>query len=80
VLLGVLLARNVSAVLDFIDRNFGMRVFDADVFYITQVPSELHRQDVVLIALAALVVTALATIYPALRAAAVPPAEALRYE
>jgi lipoprotein-releasing system permease protein len=50
------------------------------VFYITQVPSELHRQDVLLIALAALVVTALATIYPALRAAAVPPAEALRYE
>ncbi|MEY2855503.1 MAG: hypothetical protein RL030_2635, partial [Pseudomonadota bacterium] len=80
VLLGVLLARNVSAVLGFIDRYFGLRIFDADVFYITQVPSELHRQDVLLIALAALAVTALATIYPALRAAAVPPAEALRYE
>jgi lipoprotein-releasing system permease protein len=80
VLLGVLLARNVSAVLDFLDRHFGLRIFDADVFYITQVPSELHRTDVLLIAAAALVVTALATIYPALRAAAVPPAEALRYE
>ncbi|MDR2216172.1 MAG: lipoprotein-releasing ABC transporter permease subunit [Nevskiaceae bacterium] len=80
VALGVLLARNVSAVLDFLDRHFGVRIFDADVFYITRVPSELHHNDVLLIAAAALAVTALATVYPALRAAAVPPAEALRYE
>jgi lipoprotein-releasing system permease protein len=80
VLLGVTLAKNVSAVLDFLDRRLGLRIFDADVFYITRVPSQLHWPDVGLIGVAALLVTALATIYPALRAAAVPPAEALRYE
>ncbi len=51
-----------------------------DVYYLTDVPSELHGLDVLLVAASALVVTTLATIYPALRAARVSPAEALRYE
>jgi lipoprotein-releasing system permease protein len=44
------------------------------------VPSDLHGNDVLLVAASALLVTALATIYPAMRAAATSPAEALRYE
>jgi lipoprotein-releasing system permease protein len=78
--LGVLLANNVGAVLAFVKHLSGFSVFDADVFYITEVPSELHFMDVGLIALAALLLTTLATIYPALRASATSPAEALRYE
>ena len=78
--LGVLLARNVSAVLGFLDRYAGIRIFDADVFYITTVPSELHLRDVWLVCISALLLTALATLYPARRAARVSPAEALRYE
>jgi len=50
------------------------------VYYITAIPSEVHVADVVLVALAALVLTSVATLYPALRAAATQPAEALRYE
>jgi lipoprotein-releasing system permease protein len=80
VALGVLLARNVDPILGFLDRNLGLKLFDADVFYITRVPSELHLADVTLISLCALLLTVLATVYPALRAAAVSPAEALRYE
>ena len=80
VALGVLLALNVSAVLAFLQEHAGISIFDADVYYFTEVPSELHGRDVLLIAAAALLVTALATIYPARRAAAIPPAEALRYE
>ena len=78
--LGVLLALNVTPVLDFLYRVAGISIFDADVYYFTEVPSELHTMDVVRIAAAALLVTALATLYPARRAAATPPAEALRYE
>lgn len=78
--LGMLLARNVTPVLAFLDRYAGIRIFDADVFYITTVPSELHGRDVWLICIAALLLTALATLYPARRAARVSPAEALRYE
>jgi lipoprotein-releasing system permease protein len=78
--LGVLIARHVSAILAFLDDYAGLQMFDSDVYYITQVPSELHGLDVTLVAGCALVVTAVATIFPALRAAATSPAEALRYE
>jgi lipoprotein-releasing system permease protein len=53
---------------------------DPDVFYFSAVPSETHASDVVAIALAALVLTFVATIYPALQASKTQPAEALRYE
>jgi lipoprotein-releasing system permease protein len=80
VLLGVLIAGNVGPILDAVQSLTGFTLFDADVYYITAVPSELHRVDVLLVAGSALLVTALATLYPALRAAATSPAEALRYE
>jgi lipoprotein-releasing system permease protein len=50
------------------------------VYYITAIPSEVHWSNIAIIALAALLLTALATIYPAVRAARTAPAEALRYE
>jgi lipoprotein-releasing system permease protein len=78
--LGILIAQNVGAILGFLDRFAGLQLFDSDVYYITQVPSELHGADVMLIAGCALVITALATVFPAMRAAATSPAEALRYE
>ena len=80
VVLGIVVARNVGPIMDWAERVFGLRLFDADVYYFTEVPSELHRVDVLLVAGSALLVTAVATIYPALRASRVSPAEALRYE
>lgn len=79
-LLGVLLATHVDAVAAALERVFGFEIFDSDVYYITQIPSELQASDVLLVAGAAFVLTLLATIYPARRAAATEPAEALRYE
>jgi lipoprotein-releasing system permease protein len=78
--LGVLVARNVARIAPLLERLFGFKFFDADVFYITALPSELQPRDVLWISTAALLLTLLATIYPALRAAATPPAAALRYE
>ena len=77
---GVLIARNVDRIAPFLERLFGFQFFDADVFYITALPSELQTQDVLWISAAALLLTLMATVYPALRAAATPPAAALRYE
>ena len=77
---GVLIARNVGSIAPFLERLFGFHFFDADVFYITALPSELQGPDVLWISTAALLLTLAATVYPALRAAATPPAAALRYE
>jgi lipoprotein-releasing system permease protein len=78
--LGVLLALNVGTIEPFLERTFGFQIFDADVYYITAIPSEVHPLNVLVIATVALLLTGLATVYPALRAARTAPAEALRYE
>jgi len=78
--LGLLLALHVDTIVPFLEHTFGFHIMDADVYYITAIPSEVHWANVTAIALAALLLTALATIYPALRAARTAPAEALRYE
>jgi lipoprotein-releasing system permease protein len=80
VTLGVLVARNVASIAPFLERVLGFRFFDADVFYITALPSELQSADVLWISGAALLLTLAATVYPSLRAAATPPADALRYQ
>jgi lipoprotein-releasing system permease protein len=78
--LGLTLALNVGTIVPFLEGITGMRVFDPTVFVISQVPSEVHWPQVAGITVTALVLTVLATIYPAVRGAATEPAEALRYE
>ena len=77
---GVLLALNVGTVLPAIERLFNTQFLDKTVYYINELPSDLQRGDVVTIALIALALALLATIYPAWSASKVNPAEALRYE
>ena len=77
---GLALALNVDTVAPFLERVFGGHFFDPTVFAISTVPSEVHWPQVIGITVTALVLTVLATIYPALRGAATEPAEALRYE
>jgi lipoprotein-releasing system permease protein len=78
--LGLALALNVDVIVPFLENTFGFHIMDPDVYYSAGIPSETHSHDVILIALAALVLTFLATIYPSLRACRTAPAEALRYE
>jgi len=80
VLCGVLLALNVASIAPWLEHTFGFQIMDADVYYITQIPSDLQTMDVVVIGTVAFVLTVLATLYPARRAARTEPAEALRYE
>ncbi|MGH8197858.1 MAG: lipoprotein-releasing ABC transporter permease subunit [Steroidobacteraceae bacterium] len=78
--LGILLALNAGEIVPALERWFGFEIFDPAVYYITRIPSELRAGDVALVAAVALTLTLVATIYPARRAAATEPAEALRYE
>jgi len=80
VMLGLTLALNVDTIVPFLEHTFRFHIMDAEVYYITAIPSEVHWRNVLTIALAALSLTALATVYPAIRAARTAPAEALRYE
>ncbi len=80
VLLGVVLAINVPVIVPFLEQALGFQIMPGDVYYVTRIPSELETADVVTISVAAFVLTSLATLYPARRAALVNPAVALRYE
>jgi lipoprotein-releasing system permease protein len=78
--LGLALALNVDVIVPFLENTLGFHILDPDVYYASGIPSEVHSGDVVQIAVAALILTFVATIYPALKAAQTQPAEALRYE
>lgn len=78
--LGVLLALTISDIIDWVEAVFGIQFLDAGVYFISNLPSRLHWEDVGNIVAAALVLTFLSTLYPAWRAARVQPAEVLRYE
>ncbi len=78
--LGVLLAIYAGDIVQALERLFGFELFDPAVYYISRIPSELRGSDVLFVSATAFALTLLATIYPARRAAATEPAEALRYE
>jgi lipoprotein-releasing system permease protein len=77
---GVLLTINLERILGLLESTFNIVLLPADVYYITGLPYDLQSGDVMLIALVALTMSFLATLYPAWRAARTDPAEALRYE
>ncbi|TDF84820.1 lipoprotein-releasing ABC transporter permease subunit [Pseudomonas sp. H9] len=78
--LGVIAALNVSQIVGWLERVSGQHIFTSDVYFISSLPSELQWGDVALICSAGLVMSFLATLYPAYRASQVEPAYALRYE
>ena len=77
---GIALALNVETVVPFIESLFGFKFLSRDVYYISDLPSELQAADVAVTAVVSFVLSLLATLYPSYRAARVNPAEALRYE
>jgi lipoprotein-releasing system permease protein len=80
VVLGVMLAVYVPVIAPVLERAFGFQIMPGDVYYVSRIPSILDWSQVGLIASLAFVLTSLATLYPARRAALVQPAVALRYE
>lgn len=77
---GVVLSLNVEPIVAAIERAFGVQFIDPNLYYISQLPSDLQWSDVVMVASGAVLATLLATFYPAWRASRIHPAEALRYE
>ena len=77
---GVALALNVETVVPALERLLGIQFLAKDVYYISDLPSDLHWSDVWIIGVVSFTLTVLATLYPSWRASRTQPAEALRYE
>jgi lipoprotein-releasing system permease protein len=79
-ILGLGAAFNLETITDFVERLFGFKILSSDVYYIDKLPSQVNPPDVIFIVLTAVLISLLATLYPAWRASKLDPAEALRYE
>jgi lipoprotein-releasing system permease protein len=77
---GIALALNIDVVVPFLERLLRMQFLSKEVYFINELPSDLHAADVIAITSVALVLSLIATLYPSWRASRVRPAEALRYE
>ena len=77
---GVSLALNIDVVVPFIERILGTQILAKDVYYISDLPSDLQWNDVFGVTAISFILALLATLYPSWRASRLQPAEALRYE
>lgn len=77
---GVVLSLNIDTIIPAIEQLLGTKFLSAEVYYISELPSELNWNEVALISGLAFALSLLATLYPAWRGARIQPAEALRYD
>lgn len=80
VLLGIVLSLTVTDLVALVERTLGIQFLKSDVYPVSYLPADLRAVDVMRVAATALVVSALAALYPAWRAARVQPAQALRHD
>jgi lipoprotein-releasing system permease protein len=77
---GLAVALNLEKISLSIENLFGFKILPGDVYYLSQLPSQVNYSDVVIIIIGTMLICFLSTIYPSLRASKLDPAEALRYD
>ncbi len=77
---GLAVALNLQKISLFIEKVFNFQILPGDVYYLSELPSQVNYSDVAIIVVGTMVICFLSTIYPSLRASRLDPAEALRYE
>jgi lipoprotein-releasing system permease protein len=79
-LVGVVFCAYIAQIQSFVEWITHTNVFAADVYFLTRIPAKLDWSEVALVATAAILMSFLATLWPAWRASRLDPVEALRYE
>lgn len=77
---GIILASNVTHIVSFIESVFHVQFLSSSVYFVNYLPSEIEWNDVIIISIASLFLSLIATLYPAWRASKMDPVESLRYE
>ncbi len=80
VILGLLFCHNIENIRQFLQNLSGRELFSSEIYFLSQLPAKVDNMEVLLVVVITLVLSFLATIYPAYRASKFNPAEALRYE
>jgi lipoprotein-releasing system permease protein len=79
-LLGIIGAFTIDDIISWVETTFGVEFLNANVYFISYIPSQLKMADIYTVSISAFVIAVLSTIYPAWRASRISPAEVLRYE
>lgn len=77
---GLAVALNLESVSKFVERLLGFKILPGDVYYLSELPSQVNYTDVAIIIAGTLLICFIATLYPSWRASKLDPAESLRYE
>jgi len=80
VLLGVLFSNYIENIRLFLSSAFNIEIFPAEIYFLSQMPSEIHWPTIILISIVSLLITFLASIFPSIKASKVNPIESLKYE
>ena len=79
-ILGVVFAYNIQEIRNFISQILGEELFSAEIYFLSQLPSKINFDEVLTVASISICLTLIASLFPAMKAAKISPAKALRYE
>lgn len=78
--LGLTVVLNIDSIQNLVSVLTGFEVFPSDIYYLDKIPADVNPKDIMMICLSALVISVIASLYPAFRASRLNAVEALRYE